>query len=318
MKPRLLNTVGEAFSQDGKDILARLFDVDYCVPTQQQLDHMVCQYDAALIGLGLTFHKETLKKASKLKFLATATTGHDHIDEKVASEQGIILLSLRGERDFLNTITGTAELAFGLLLSLIRNIPEAATDVKAGHWNREQFIGHQLHGKTLGIIGFGRLGTIVARYGNAFFMNVIAYDPAVPNDEMLEQGVTPVSLNDLYGQSDVVSVHAPLSEETVGMIGENAFKKMKSTAILVNTARGKIVDETVLMAALDEKHIAGYATDVLDGELSFISDNAVHPLIAYAKEHSNVLIVPHIGGMVYESREATDIFIAKKLVENWK
>lgn len=309
MNYKILNTIGEQFAPEAKTVLRSLGDIEYRIPAQADLKAALAEVDALVVGLGLTFTRDVLDAASKLKVIATATTGLDHIDVAYAREKGIEVLSLRGENDFLDTITGTAELSLGLMIDLVRMTPWAFDEVKNYQWEREHFRGQSLYGKTLGVIGLGRLGKMMARYGVALNMRVIYADEAVNNAEYEK-----VDLPTLLSQSDVVSVHVHLLPETTNMLDKKALAQMKKTAVLVNTSRGKIVDEAAVLMALKEKTIAGYATDVLSDELSFEKEGfANHPLVEYAKEHRNLIIVPHIGGMTVDSRIATDVFIAQKL-----
>ncbi len=312
MRPKILNVIGEKFTAEAKEILNVVADVDYVTPTEEKLTEIISRYDAILLGLEVKIDKKVLDNAPQLKYIATATTGLDHIDTVYAESKGIEVLSLKGENAFLNTITGTAELACGLMISLLRLIPYAVEDVKKGNWSRESFRGKSLYGKTLGIVGLGRLGKMMARYGKAFGMNVLFADPHVPAGNFPEY--EKVDFERLISSSDIVSIHVHLDSATENMFNTLVFKKMKKTSYLINTSRGKIVNEQDLLAALEENGIAGYATDVLSGELSFrshIPNNEL--LLEYARDHRNVLIVPHIGGMTEESRSATDIFIAQKL-----
>jgi len=176
---KILNTIGDVYTQGAKEILEEVGDVDYKILTQDNLLESIGEYEIAVIGLGLSFMKDVLEKAEKLKIIATATTGLDHIDVKFAKLKGITVLSLRGENDFLDTITGTAELAWGLLIDVVRLTPWAFDNVKEYKWEREKFRGHNLYGKTLGIVGMGRLGKWMARYGKAFGMNVLYCDPNI-------------------------------------------------------------------------------------------------------------------------------------------
>jgi D-3-phosphoglycerate dehydrogenase len=314
---RILNTIGSDFTPQAKAILEKVAVVDYKILSQNELEKVIDEYDGVLIGLGLVFSNNVLEKARRLKVIATATTGLDHIDIESAKQRGIDVLSLRGEEEFLNTITGTAELAFGLLLDLSRFIPWSFEAVKRGEWRREEYRGHSLAGKTLGIVGMGRLGRIMAWQATGFGMKVIYNDPKDPiffYNDYQSQEYKKVSLDELLEQSDAVSIHAHLSNETENMFGTREFELMKNSAYLINTSRGKIVDEAALLKALERGDIAGYACDVMADALAFEqSGKAAHPLIEYAKNHRNVLIVPHTGGMTVESREATDIFIARKL-----
>ena len=185
-------------------------------------------------------------------------------------------------------------------------------DVKNYRWDRESFRGRNLYGLTLGVIGLGRLGKWMARYGNAFGMDVLYHDPKLLTSNVDSLG-TEASFDELLQKSDVISIHVHLNKETENMFNAEVFKKMKNTAYLINTARGDIVHEGDLLNALQSQEIAGYGTDVLAGELNFNKEFSKHPLVEYAKESRNVIIVPHIGGMTVESRERTDIFIAEKL-----
>jgi D-3-phosphoglycerate dehydrogenase / 2-oxoglutarate reductase len=309
---KILNTIGENYTKEAKTTLEALGEVDYKTLTQSELKEIIGEYDFAVIGLGLNFHKEELKKADKLKAIATATTGLDHIDVEYAKEKEIEVLSLRGEDEFLNTITGTAELSAGLMIDLLRMTPHAFNEVKNHKWERENFRGHNLYGLTLGIVGMGRLGTWMARYGEAFGMNVLYSDPNA--EKNLVSGASKVSFDELLAQSDVFSIHVHLSNDTENMFDSGVFEKMKASAYLINTSRGGIVDEEELLEALRDKKIAGYATDVLADELDFETKGFKnHPLVEYAKTNRNCIIVPHIGGMTVESRERTDVFIARKL-----
>ncbi len=307
---KILNTLGKEYPQEARNILKKVGTVEYRAFSRAELLEHVGSYDAVVIGLGLAFDKEVLEKAKNLKVIATATTGLDHIDFDEVKKKGIQVLSLRGETKFLNTITGTAELAAGLMIALLRHVPQAFESVKKYEWNRDAFRGHNLYGQTLGIVGLGRLGGWMARYGKAFGMKVIFYDPYIKKSP---SGIEKVSFQKLLQQSDVVSIHVHLSKDAEGMFGKNEFARMKKGAVLINTSRGKIVDEEALFAALAKKEIAGYATDVLADELSFGKDFRNHPLVEYAKKTQNLIIVPHIGGMTEESRTATDIFMAEKL-----
>ena len=308
---KILNTIGEKFAPEAKEILGGFAQVDYEIPSQKELVEILGNYDALVVGLGLNFNADILSKATKLKYIATATTGLDHIDLDFAAKKGIQVLSLRGENIFLDTITGTAELALCLMLELARKTLFGFEAVKKGEWRRGDFMGASLYGKTLGILGLGRLGAMMARYGEALGMKIIYTD--------IEKKKTPttwrkVDLGELLQDSDILTIHVHLKRDTDNMIGEKELATMKPSAFMVNTSRGKIVDEDAVLRALKSGKIGGYGTDVLSDELKFkenISDS--HPLVSYARTHQNCIITPHIGGMTSDSRSATDIFIADKL-----
>ncbi|PIQ91700.1 MAG: hydroxyacid dehydrogenase [Parcubacteria group bacterium CG11_big_fil_rev_8_21_14_0_20_39_22] len=311
MSFKILCTLGNDFSAEAKEVLGTIGEVDLKLVSQEDLSIELKEYDAVVIGLGLNFNRKILESATKLKYIATATTGLDHIDLDYAHQKNIKIVSLKGENDFLKTITGTAELAFSLILNLVRKIPWSFDSVKNKEWNRDTFKGISLYGKTIGIIGYGRLGKMMASYARAFGMRVIFYDPFV-NDGL---GIAEkVGFTDLLKDSDIISIHIHLTPDTENMFDRDTFKIMKKGSFLINTSRGKIVNETELLEALKTKEIGGYGTDVLGNELSFKEKViATDPLVEYAKENDNLLITPHIGGMTVDSRISTDIFIASKL-----
>ena len=307
MTPKILCTIGENLTAEAKVILESIGPTQCVTCARPELLTLVKDCTVLFIQLETLVDEELLQAAPHLKFVATATTGPDHIDLAVAAARNITVVSLQGEADFLRGITSTAELAFGLILALLRQLPAAWNDVSAGHWRGGNFRGRELSRKTLGIVGVGRLGSMLVPYGQAFGMNVIGHDPRPTK-------VCPlVSLPELLERSDVVSLHVPLNEETRHLIDGAALRQMKPGAVLINTARGAAVDEAALLQALAGGQPAGYAADVLAGETAFAGHCADHPLVQYARQHSNVLITPHIGGMTVEARAATDIFIAKKL-----
>ncbi|TSC67481.1 MAG: putative D-isomer specific 2-hydroxyacid dehydrogenase NAD-binding [Parcubacteria group bacterium Gr01-1014_73] len=311
-KIKILNTIGKNFAPEAKKVLSTLGVVDYKIPTQKELAEIIGDYDVAVIGLGLNFDGALLERARKLKVIATATTGLDHIDLVYAKEKGIEVLSLRGEEEFLNTITGTAELAFGLLIDLFRFTTWAFEDVKNYHWRRENWKGLSLYGKTLGVVGLGRLGKMMARFGKAFGMKVLFTDPNISPKDFPDY--EKADLENLLRRSDAVSLHVHLSKKTENFLAKKEFALMKKGAVLVNTSRGKIVNEKDLLAALESGQLGGYATDVLADELSFETTGfKKHSLVEYAKNHQNLIVMPHIGGMTTDSRLATDLFMAEKL-----
>lgn len=309
MKHRILNLIPE-FSDKGKKIISRLGRVDYKLLNQAELKRRVKNYDILVVRLENKVDREIIDNAPNLKIIATATTGLDHIDTIYAGKKGIKVLSLKGETKFLNSVTSTAELAFGLMINFLRHVVPAVDSVRAGQWDIKRFRGSSLPGKVIGIVGLGRLGKMMARFGRAFGMRVIAFDPYVKAAKS--------SFQQLLKKSDVISIHVHLNPRTEGMFGKKEFAAMKKSAYLVNTARGKIVNEPELLKALKAKKIAGYATDVLSAEGN-TAKLKTDPLIRYTKTHSNVIITPHIGGLTHESREVTDVFIAEKIFRlAWK
>lgn len=310
---KIINTIGSAYAYKARNILNASGDVDYFdISSQDELKEKIADYDVAVIGLGLYYDKKIINTGKKLKIIATASTGTDHIDVEYAKKKGIKVLSLKDDREFLNTVTGTAELAFLLILALSRNLIPATKSVLDYCWT-EKFRGHNLYQKTLGIVGLGRLGTMMAKYGKAFGMDVRAFDPNRDKKAFIKAGCKRVDFEELLKSSNIVSIHVHLNKETENMFDKKAFSLMKDSAILINTSRGKIVNEKDLLNAILCKKIAGYGADVLADELGFNKKFKNHALIEYARKNENIIITPHIGGVTFESREATDIFIAEKI-----
>ena len=262
--------------------------------------------------LGINFHRDLLRRFNRLRFIATVTTGLDHIDLNYCKQNEIEVLSLKGETEFLSHITATPELTWGLVLSLIRKIPDAHVSVKTGVWSRKQFFGHTLANKTLGILGFGRIGKIVGRYGYAFGMKVSAYDVVV--DDYSEYPYSRLSMNSLLEQSDILSIHVPYDQTTKHLLGYDQLARLKRGAFLVNTSRGGVIDECALLHFLKNGHIAGVALDVLAAETDGTGISLSHPLIQFANQGGNIVFTPHIAGSTYEAMENTANFIAKKVL----
>lgn len=250
-----------------------------------------------------------MDKAKKLRALAFGATGRDHVDLDAAAEKNIAILCLKEETAFLSSITATAELAWALMLATVRKIPWGFEAAKKGQWRRVggDWRGHQISGKTLGVLGYGRLGTITAQYGKAFRMKVLANDT---KDIKPEAGVTMVDLDTLLRESDVLSIHIHL-QGNEGFFDRQKLNKMKSGSILVNTSRGGIIDEQAFIDVLASGPLAGAGIDVINGE--WLPNIAEHPLIRYAATHDNLVITPHLGGVTVESQEMTRNFIIRKL-----
>ena len=299
----------DRFSVIAREQLERKFEVTLGPLTRKELLSSIGTYYALMIRLGHLFDEELLAKAKSLKVIGTPTTGLNHIDLAAAKQHGIHIVSLQGERDFLDEIHATAEFTWGLVLALLRKIPAATDSVKRGDWNRDFFRGGELYGKVLGIIGYGRVGAKVAGFGRAFGMHVLAYDPymAAP------QWVGRIGLYDLASSADVILVHAAHNESTQKMLGHRFFEAIKSGAFLINTARGELMDEFALLNALKNGRLAGAAMDVLCFENSLTDSLESLALIKYLRENDNLLITPHIAGATNESMEKTEIFIAKKM-----
>ncbi len=308
--------VTESNSYDAENIAAlkEIGKVTCQDVNRQELLKNVEKFDVLVIRMETRIDKELLDRATKLKVIATGTTGLDHIDLECTNQKGIKVIALKGA-PFLRDVTSTAEHTFALLLALIRRIPWAFDSVKKGEWFRNDFFGHQLDGNIFGIIGFGRLGKIVARMAKGFGMKVMAFDPHVDDDVMKKAGVTPMALKALLKTSDVISIHANLTEKTDRMIGQAEFKLMKRGAVLINTARGRIVDESALVWAIKNKLIAGAALDVLSNEAVSENPTRQNLLVEYSRNHDNLIITPHLGGGTYEAQKMTGAYLVQKLKE---
>ena len=295
---------------DVLDSLAEVAEVVSLQADQSVLLERISEFDAYLASLQVRVTREVLERAERLRVIATPSTGLDHIDVPFAESRKVVVLSLRHDTEFLDSITATAELAWALLLATVRRLPWAFDAAKAGHWARDEFRGHQLSGKVLGILGYGRLGRIVAEYGKAFRMRVIACDVRQVKPA---EGVRLVDFDTLLRESDVLSLHIHLTDENRGIINAEAFAKMKPGAVLVNTSRGAIIDERAFLDALVSGQLAGAGVDVIEGEWD--EDLSRHPLIRYANEHENLVISPHIGGVTHESQRMVYEHTVSKLLD---
>ncbi|MBF0542357.1 MAG: hydroxyacid dehydrogenase [Nitrospirae bacterium] len=307
MEVKILNIEPDGYSNEAREILSSVGSLSEQTVTGQELIRIISHYQVLITRLGHYISRDIMSAGVNLKAIATATTGLDHIDIEAALDCGIKVISLKGETAFLQTITATAEHSFGLILSICRKIPFAFNDVLNGNWRRDAFKGIELKDKTLGIVGYGRLGRMVANYGLAFGMKVIVCDPKI------EVNIQKCSFEEILRESDFISIHVPLNLETMNMFGNKQFSQMKHDAYLINTSRGDIIDEEALLNALDNRLIAGAAIDVILGELSSKDNKIKSTLIDYAKKNNNLIITPHIGGATVDSMHSTEIFIAGKI-----
>ncbi len=310
---RILNAEPDNYCDAARRMLRSLGDLTEVRCSQVELLRLVPEFDVLIVRLGLEVDRQVIDVGTRLRAIVTAATGLDHIDVSHAEAKGIAVLSLRGETEFLRSIPATAEHSWGLLLALVRHIPGACASVVGGDWDRDALRGHDLAGKRLGIVGLGRIGERVARYGDAFGMDVAAYDPYrlewVPGVGRCNR------LPELLERCDVLSIHVPLNAETTGMIGRNELASLPSQAWLINTSRGAVLDEVALVQALESGGLRGAALDVLEGELDPM-ERRRSPLLSYARTHDNLLITPHVGGATIESMARTEVFMAQKLAQH--
>lgn len=253
------------------------------------------EYDALIVRGRTKVTASIMEAASRLKVIGRAGVGVDNIDLEAAKKHNIAVVNAP-----TSTSLAVAELTFGLLLALAREIPRADAGMKQDQWLKKELEGVELNGKTLGVIGFGRIGAEVGKRAAAFGMNVIAYDPLISEDEIQARGAEPVSLQDLYAWSDFISLHMPLTVDTRDMVGPLAFSQMKDGVRIVCAARGGIIDESALVAALNSGKVAGAALDVFGKEPPGSNEAVSHP---------RVIATPHIGAQTAEaqSRASEDI-----------
>jgi len=318
---KILVTEPKSCHPDYLALLETIGDVDCKKLSRRQLLKYIKNYDILIIGVETVVDRFVLDRAERLKIIGSHTTGIDHIDLDYARQKSIKVITLRDATELLKDVTATAEHTMALILSLVRKIPWAFDAVRKKKWEREKYFSNQLLGKTMGVIGYGRLGSIVAKYGLAFGMKVIAYDPYVDKQKMISDGVLPVSLNSLLKKSDIISVHVKLTKETKRLIGYKEFQIMKNKRpFFVNTSRGIIVDEDALLKALEKGWISGAALDVLSTETTSANPLLNNKLVDYAKKNQNLLITPHLGGATMESMRITGLYIGKKIkniVRKW-
>jgi D-3-phosphoglycerate dehydrogenase len=269
-----------------------------------------------LAPLGFRFGKDKIDQAHNLKVIGSNTTGHPHINVPYAKSKGIKVVTLKEYGDFLRTITPTAELTWGLIIALTRNMFPAIESVLNGKWDRRPFGGHAMLSRmSLGIAGYGRLGKTVANYGKCFGMKVRYYDPyVIENDSGIEKVG---SLEELVRFSDIVTIHIPLEPDMVNLFDRKLLSLFKKSSFIINTSRGELIDNEALLDCLEKNNIAGAALDVLNGEFDSEFGKIVqkHPLVQYARSHSNLILTPHIGGSTRDAWKETEAFTIRKIIE---
>ncbi|WP_166353655.1 phosphoglycerate dehydrogenase [Phytoactinopolyspora limicola] len=259
----------------------------------------IADVDAILVRSATQVDAEAIAAAKNLKVIARAGVGLDNVDVKAATQAGVMVVNAP-----TSNITSAAELAVGLLLATARNIAPANQSLKGGEWKRSKYTGTELYEKTVGIVGLGRIGALVAQRLVPFGAELIAYDPYVSTARAAQLGVRSVTLDELLVKSDFITVHLPKTPETAGLIGERALTKVKPTVRIINAARGGIVDEHALAMALKEGRVAGAGIDVFASEPCTES-----PLF----EFESVVVTPHLGASTAEAQERAGISVAKSV-----
>ena len=248
---------------------------------------------------GFILNEEILQH-SEIKIINTCSTGLNHIDLDYCTRRGIDIWSLTTDYELINDLPSTSELAFGLMLALLRNIPKSFDNVKDGNWNYEPFIGHQVKGLTIGIIGYGRLGKIMKRLFSGWDVDVLVDDPYVDCSK--------VDKDYLIMNSDVIFLHVHVTEETRRMVDKVFLSKMKKNSYLINTSRGELVDEDLIIKSIQDGVLKGYGTDVISDEFG---DQNNSKLVEFSKSQ-NVVITPHVGGMTIEGQTKAFLWAVSK------
>ncbi|MCR5833125.1 MAG: phosphoglycerate dehydrogenase [Selenomonadaceae bacterium] len=294
----------DGIAKEGIELLQKDFNVEVRDKiSHEELLEIIPQFDALIVRSASKVTADVLERGSKLKIIGRAGVGVDNIDVKAATERGIIVINSPDG----NTIAAT-EHTFAMMLSVSRNIPQANATMHSGKWDRKKFVGVELRNKTLGVIGFGRIGAGVAKRAQSFDMNVVAYDPFVSEERAKTLGVNLVALEELFKVADFITVHMPLTPKTKDMIALAQMKTMKPTVRLINCARGGIINEKDLATALKENIIAGAAVDVFESE-PLAEDSPLRTL-------PNIILTPHLGASTVEAQIGVSVDVAKGIIES--
>lgn len=293
--------VTDPIHPDALDALRHQFDLTTHESSQAGLADIISSYDVLIVRSRTKVTREVLQRSERLRVVGRAGVGVDNIDVKAATERGILVVNAPA-----GSSQSVAELAVGLMLSLARRIPWADRSIKGGRWEKGELRGKELAGKTLGLVGAGRIGSLVATICQGFGMTVLAYDPYLLEEEARTHGIRLTALDEVLRESDFLSVHAALTEETHHMLGYAEFQAMKPTAFLANLARGPIVEEAALVRALKDGLLAGAGLDVYEREPPIDS-----PLLKL----DNVVLTPHIGAATEEAQRRTGLLVVEQVAK---
>src|SRR5512136_2688479 len=295
--------VSDPLSKRGLEILERAKNLEYDLKTglsPEELKKIIPEYDGIIVRSETKLKGDIIEAGKRLKVIGRAGIGLDNVDLPAATKKGIVVMNTPQE----NAIAA-AEHTIAMILSISRKIPQATASMKAGKWEKKKFMGVELYNKTLGLIGIGVIGTIVVDRARALKMKVIGYDPFLSKEVAEKKGFELVSLDELLARSDFITVHTPLTDETRSLIAKEAMTKMKKGVILVNCARGGIINEKDLYDAIQAGKVAGAALDVFEKEPAI-----GNPLL----ELESVISTPHLGAATEEAQENVSIAIAQQIV----
>jgi len=294
-RPRVL--VREPIAESGLELLRRRFEV--VEDADSDLQTIIGEFDAIVVRSATVLDAQLIQRADRLKVIGRAGVGVDNVDVDAATRRGIVVANAPEA-----AVVSAAEHTIALLLAVARSIPQAHAALKGGAWERTQFAGIELAGKTLGVLGLGRIGRQVARRALGLGLRVVAYDPYVALERFRELGVEPASTpEDLYEAADLITVHLPLNEQTRGLLGAAAFARMRDGVRIVNAARGGLVDEEALADAIRSGKVAGAALDV------FVSEPYAGPLL----ELEEIVVTPHLAGSTTEAQDRAGLIIAEQI-----
>jgi D-3-phosphoglycerate dehydrogenase len=289
--------VREAIAPAGVDLLRARFDVDENVDSP--LEEIIGDYDAIVVRSATKLTAELIERGTNLKVIGRAGVGVDNVDVEAATRRGIVVANAPE-----SNVVSAAEHTIGLLVALARNIPQAHAALKQGRWERKTYGGIELDGKTLGVLGFGRIGQQVSRKAAGLGMRVVAYDPFVSNERFRELGVERLETpEEVYAAGDFLTIHLPLTADTRHSVGTDAFAKMKDGVRLINAARGELLDEDALVAALESGKVAGAALDVYSEE----------PYAGPLLQFDNVVATPHLAASTEEAQDRAGVIVAEQV-----
>ncbi len=292
--------VSDGLSDDGLALLRTAGEVTLSAQlTPEALLAALPPYQALVVRSRTKVTAQVIAAGTNLKVIGRAGVGVDNIDVAAAVARGIMVVNSP-----LAASVSVAEHTLGLMLALARLVPAADASLKQGRWEKSAFMGDELSGKTLGLLGLGRIGALVANRALAFGMTVVAYDPYLSEAQIRERNAEPAKFDDVLLQSDYISLHLPLTKETRGLLGPKQLEKMKAGARLVCAARGGVIDEAALRAALDSGRLAGAALDVFADEPPLAGSIAAHP---------KVIATPHVGAQTREAQARAGVMIAEEV-----
>ena len=294
--------ITDHISEEGIRKLREFGDVEIQVGvSEEELKARIAGYDALIVRSGTKVTREVIEAGTRLKVIGRAGVGVDNIDVDSATERGIMVVNAPGA----NTISA-AEHTIGMLLSLSRKIPAANQSLKSGEWSRKKYMGVEVNGKVLGIIGLGRVGGEVAKRAKGLGMRVVAYDPFISQEKAGELGVSLMAFSEVLSISDFITIHTPLMKDTYHLIGKDEFEKMKEGVRIINCARGGIIDENALVEAIKSGKVAGAALDVFEQEPP--------PMDSDLLKLDSVIVTPHLGASTEEAQRAAAIVIADEVI----